>query len=159
MPLESDEEVLCKEVTVGKIGRRVLSLDVSLYHRDTAEWGSGQVHCRVADFALNGVFLELGVQGVIRRDGKPLKPGAPLPRPMAYMPGMSWWGTAQWDASRMILAPGIERCDLDVLHDLANAYCNAMIVHPERRVRAVFMSRIHELQIRQICERLNNAAV
>jgi hypothetical protein len=152
--LESDEEVLCRDVAVGKVGRRCLSLDVSFFHRDTCEWG-GVVKSRLADFVVHGVFLELGVQGIVRPDVVRLKPTAPRPRARAYWAGMHWWNTPRWDTSRMIVADGVQLEDLTRLHDLAAAYCHSMVVVPGTEVRAVFMERGHELEIRQIAERLN----
>lgn len=149
MLLESDEEVLCRDVPVGRVGRMFLSLEVCFYHRATEEWGDGRVRDIAHDFTLNGVFLELGVQGMIRRHTPRLR------TPHQYWPGMDWFDGPRWDVSRMRLATGVALDDLRTLAELSAVYNRAMVIEPGEPAKAVFISRAHERTIRDIAARLN----
>lgn len=152
MHLESDEEVLCRDVTIGRINRRWLSLDIAFYHRDPQEWG-GAVRAAEHDFALTeGVFLELGVQGILRRSASKAAP------PSKFLPGMAWWNTTTWQADRMTYAEGIDPVDLHSLHAFALRYNRSLVTPPGEPARVVFIARTDEYYIRQIASRLARTA-
>lgn len=161
----SDLEPLCENVPFGRLGLRFLSIDIAFCHRDVEEWDAVEAalpdqHPAAESFQLKeGVFLELSVQ---------TRASWPLPWRRAYrlLPARAYqfWpgfghngGDTGWLGD---LTPrlGVDTADLTRLAQISSQYNNNARLNPASgRIKALFIPRAIEAEIRGIAARLRRS--
>lgn len=156
-----DHEPLCIDVPIGhlapamdgRVRSRVpihLSLDVEFYTRETGQWG-GTVDAATHKYRLRGSFLELSTQVRVRY-------ALPSRTVSRWVPGFGVFGmpTGPWPLDRFRPASDVDLGDLVRLAELSRVYNHNMKEHAtvDAPVRAAFIPREHERELRDIAARL-----
>lgn len=162
-PLTSDEEPLCQNVTVGRLGLSFLHLDVSVCHRDVGEWTGVEAQPREQHgetYALTeGVFLELSIQARLTWPLPWRRPHRWLPgRAYVFRPGFCWYlDEPEW-SDGMTPRIGVDADDLTRLARISRDYNHNSWMNPASGTNRVrFIPRAVEAEIREIAGRLRRS--